>query len=85
MHACVHDYIHENKMTGYINTLYISLNIAAGLHSLPVKNLVAPAPQRLLRKIDNIFVESPKKKMKEDPSAPGISNINSHATSATHY
>ena len=39
---------------------------------LPVKNLDEPHPSRLLRKVDPIFVESLKKRLKEDPNGPGV-------------
>ena len=34
-------------------------------------NCVTPATTRLFRKVDRIFVEALKQKMREDPTAPG--------------
>ena len=39
---------------------------------IAVKNLDEPPPSRLLRKVDMIFVESLKKRLKEDPYGPGV-------------
>lgn len=37
-------------------------------------NCIAPATTRLLRKVDKLFVEGLKQKMREDPTAPGQNN-----------
>ena len=42
-----------------------------GVHFLPVRNCVGPAPTRLLRKVDTLFVKKLKQKMCDDPTAPG--------------
>ena len=39
---------------------------------LPVTNLDEPESSRLLRKIDDLFVESLKQRLKQDPSGPGV-------------
>lgn len=39
---------------------------------LPVRNLDEPSPSRLLRKVDEVFVESLKKRLLEDPTGPGV-------------
>ena len=46
-----------------------------GVHFIPVINCIAPAPSRLLRKVDRLFVEGLKQNMCEDPTAPGRSHI----------
>ena len=46
-----------------------------GLMELPVKNLEEPPPSRLLRKVDDIFVASLKKRLLEDPSGIGTSPL----------
>ena len=37
-----------------------------------MSNLNEPAPSRLLRKVDSVFVESLKLRLKQDPSGPGV-------------
>ena len=39
---------------------------------LPVRNLDEPTLSRLLRKVDEVFVESLKKRLLEDPTGPGV-------------
>lgn len=39
---------------------------------IPVKNCDEPAPFRLLRKVDGVFVKALKNRLKEDPSGIGI-------------
>ena len=39
---------------------------------IPVSNLLEPPPFRLLRKIDNVFVEGFMQRLKEDPAGPGV-------------
>ena len=39
---------------------------------IPVSNLHEPPPSRLLRKIDNVFVEGLMQRLKEDPAGPGV-------------
>ena len=42
------------------------------LMELPVTNLDEPESSRLLRKIDDLFVESLKQRLKQDPTGPGV-------------
>lgn len=46
--------------------------ISSGLMEVPVCNLSEPAQSCLLRKVDNVFVEGLKMRLKEDPSGPGV-------------
>ena len=47
--------------------------ISSGLMvEFPVCNSSEPAQSRLLRKVDNVFVEGLKMRLKEDPSGPGV-------------
>ena len=44
-----------------------------GLYQLPVTNLVQPQSDlRLIRKLDTTFLSNLKKRIKEDPSGPGV-------------
>lgn len=44
-----------------------------GLYQLPVTNLVQPQSDlRLIRKLDTTFLSNLKKRIKEDPSSPGV-------------
>ena len=47
-------------------------NCLTGLMENPVSNLNEPPPSRLLCKIDNVFVEGLKQRLKEDPAGPGV-------------
>ena len=44
-----------------------------GLYQLPVTNLVQPQSDlRLIRKLDTTFLKNLKKRIKDDPSGPGV-------------
>ena len=75
VHTCIQYSVHNNLSSPYIiNYIFYTklFYIHAGLVDVPVRNLTEPAPSRLLRKVDDVFVESLKLRLRQDPSGPGV-------------
>ena len=51
------------------------LHLVAGIFMVPTKNLIQPDRSRMIRSLDANFVQSLKKKMELNPSAPGVPPI----------